>query len=81
MAEVYITKPGQHGTLYLYRITYRNAGQDDHERFTTHRYAYNAEHAIDRFYDGAEDDGWQVVSAARKRRDNLQHRETAIAVE
>ena len=81
MANVYITKPGQHGTLYLYRITYRNAGQDDHERFTTRLYAYDVEHALDRFYDGSENDGWQVVVISRARKDGLRHRETVHAVE
>ena len=61
----YITKPGLHGTLYLYRIVYRNDGADDLERFTWRTYAYSTEHALDKFYDGPADDGWKAVSIAR----------------
>lgn len=45
----YITKPGKHGTLYLYRIVYRNDGPDDLQRFTWRTYAYDAEHALNKF--------------------------------
>lgn len=65
LALAYITKPGKHGTLYLYRIVYRNDGPDDLQRFTWRTYAYDTEHALNKFYDGPADDGWKAVSIAR----------------
>ena len=75
----YITKQGEHGTLYLHRIVYRNAGQDDHERFTTRLYGYDKEHAIDRFYETATDEGFTPVSISRAQ--HLRHRETVEPLE
>mgnify|MGYP001578510960 CR=1 FL=1 len=58
------TKPGQHGPLYRYQITYRDGV--DGPTFKQRVWAYSLEHAEARFYDGPDGDtGWVAVSAQR----------------
>ena len=58
------SKPGQHGTLYLYEITYRDGS--DGPTFKQRTWAYSLEHAEQRFYDSPDGDtGWLAVSAQR----------------
>ena len=58
------TKQGEHGTLYLYRVKYRDVS-DHYNDGTCAYWAYDAEHALDRFYD-SPDDGWEHVGIPRK---------------
>ena len=52
------TKPGKYGTLYLYQIAYCDVS-DSTIAFSTRIWAYDSEHAIDKFYSGEE--GWRVT--------------------
>jgi hypothetical protein len=62
-----VSKPGKHGSLYLYAITYVNAFDDPSCLPMTWRtWAYSAEHAEERFYD-SDDDGWKILSTKRSR--------------
>lgn len=76
MSERFVTKPGRHGTLYLYAVTY----EDRHEpvgRDTIRLWGYNLDHVEDRFYDESSDqegDGWIIVSIARVLARVSQHR-------
>lgn len=57
-----ITKQGAHGTLYRYVVEYT----DDDPGFGVahwHCWAYNTEHAIDKFFD--DDDGFRPLRIAR----------------
>lgn len=62
-----LTKTGKHGTLYRYEITYRDyttyneIGYDATQRV----WAYNIEHAEEKFYDAIDADGWRAVSIRR----------------
>lgn len=60
-----VTKPGQHGTLYLHEIVY--AGEEDPKTELGHvrLWGYDREHAIDKFYEGEPDAGWQALRIAR----------------
>ena len=66
-APRYVTKPGRHGTLYRFKIIYRSDhdpgfGQD--EWFT---WAYDVEHAEDKFYESDDDGWWRIVSTSKVR--------------
>jgi hypothetical protein len=55
------TKPGKHGTLKLYRVTYDDGpGGMPATSYTT--WAYDYDHALDKWYDGNEDEGFHLVS-------------------
>ncbi len=57
------SKHGKHGTLYAYRITYTCESDPigfGHESITT--WAYNRDHAIEKFNDHGFDQGWKIVS-------------------
>jgi hypothetical protein len=62
----YISKQGKHGTLHLYELTYTDnldAGCPD---FTSHYWAYSADHAIERFEDSDPDDlNWKILKISR----------------
>jgi hypothetical protein len=72
------TKPGMYGTLYLYRIVYRDLDPGCPD-FTTRRWAYCEEDAIDAFNDGPDAEGWLFVSITRET-DRPAHRQTTHAV-
>lgn len=55
-------KPGKHGTLYLYEITYRDAGGSPD--FKSRVWRYSLEHVRDAFHD-SEDPYWTLVSVQR----------------
>lgn len=59
-----VSKPGKHGTLYLYAIKYRDKYDSVAPEFEQRTWAYSEEHALDRFYD-TDDDGWLVLAFAR----------------
>lgn len=59
-----VSKHGKHGRLFLYVITYTDNDPAFGE-LTTRRWAYNEQHAVDRFDD--ENDGFIAVSVKRTR--------------
>lgn len=61
------TKKGKYGTLYLYRIAYRDLDPAC-PRFTTKLWAYNREHAEERFFDPCDPD-WKILSIERVNED------------
>lgn len=61
------TKPGQHGTLYRYVVAYQDDSGDPSSRDTVRLWAYIAEHAEERFLDGPDSEGWEVLSVRRLR--------------
>ena len=56
------SKPGPHGTLYLYAVPY---GSDEWHN-VWHCYAYDAEHAAMKFYDSDPDGGWEMTGDPRR---------------
>ncbi|MHB8330765.1 MAG: hypothetical protein ACYDDA_13725 [Acidiferrobacteraceae bacterium] len=68
-----ITKPGAHGTLYRYAIKYRDAHDPCCPEMVWHCWAYNLDHAEEKFY-GDGDEGWRIVSLARVSDAASQHR-------
>jgi hypothetical protein len=68
----YDSKPGKHGTLYRWEIEYKSTDSGS-PVFTTHTWAYNLEHAVERFFDGADED-WKIVRLARVQPDVPHHR-------
>lgn len=60
-------KPGAHGTLYLYAVPYQD-GSDRDSCGTSRLWAYDAEHAAERFYD-TDDTGWRVNGAITRVRE------------
>jgi hypothetical protein len=64
-----ITKPGEHGTLYLYEIKYTDPSDSDCMGTMSQRvFAYNTEHALDKFYNSVDADGWKALSTSRVHR-------------
>ena len=58
-----VTKPGTHGTLYLYSVPYT----PDHDLAPTYQwtcFAYSAEHAAERFDESNADDGYERTGEA-----------------
>jgi hypothetical protein len=58
--KTYVTKSGKHGTLYLYRLTYRDSLDPGCPTFSAQLWAYSAEHAVEGFQD-ADDPSWEIV--------------------
>lgn len=77
MAEKFVTKPGRHGTLYLYAVTYRDRYDPGMGQDTIRIWAYNLDDVEDRFYDESGDetgDGFVIVDIARVHARVSQHR-------
>lgn len=66
MSAGHITKPGRHGTLYLYAVTITpcDPGQPP---YTVRRWGYSADHACDRVADDPMTEGDDVGPAVRVR--------------
>ncbi len=62
-----LKKAGKHGTLYLFRFVYTDIDDSCCPDFDCSLWAYDREHAEDRFFDGPDADGWRIVSCARVR--------------
>lgn len=67
-ARPWRTKPGAHGTLYRYRIDYRDPCDPAFPPSFVCVWAYDAEHALERFYDGP-DDGFEPVGTPTRLRE------------
>lgn len=60
-------KPGKHGTLYLFEIKYRDEGDPASPTFEQKEWAYDPEHAEDKFWDAPDSDGWRILSITKVR--------------
>lgn len=60
------TKPGRHGTLYKFHIKYRDKYDYASPDFDWYTWAYNHEHAEDRFLE-SDDTGWKILSVDKMR--------------
>lgn len=67
MRERFASKPGRHGTLYLFRITYDAPRDLGFGKDSIRLWAYDAEHAEMRFVESDEDGWWRVLSVERVR--------------
>jgi hypothetical protein len=63
-----ITKPGQHGPLYRYVVEYTDTSDPGFGIQTWHAWAYNLEHAEEKFYDSNGEDGFEGTSIVSVRR-------------
>lgn len=61
MRHTPLTKPGQHGTLYRFAVIYTDGDFSD----TWHTWAYDSEHALERFFEGPDGEGWTPLRWAR----------------
>lgn len=62
-----VSKPGPHGTLYRYSIVYTDQGDPGFGEATWNTWAYDSQHAVDRFYESPEGDtGWVALRIARQ---------------
>jgi hypothetical protein len=57
------TKPGKHGTLFLYRIEYKDPIDSGFPVTVSYMYAYNEEHVYDRWAESEE--GFEILSVKR----------------
>lgn len=70
-----LQKPGKEGPLFFYRITYTGREHDPGMTpMTWSTWAYNLEHAEDKFYDTDDGEGWEILSIARVLDSTSQHR-------
>jgi hypothetical protein len=70
-----LQKPGKEGPLFFYRITYTGREHDPGMTpMTWSTWAYNLEHAEDKFYDTDDGEGWTILSIARVLDSTSQHR-------
>jgi hypothetical protein len=60
------TKAGKHGTLYLFRIVYRDRDDPASPDFVASKWAYDEAHAEESF-DESGDEGWMIVTISRTR--------------
>lgn len=64
-----VTKAGRHGTLTLYAVAYQEELPRDAARGlatqTWRVWAYDVEHALERWYDSEDSDGWEPLSVTR----------------
>lgn len=72
MNEAAVSKPGKHGTLHLFLLRYKDKHDPASPTFEWRTWAYDSDHALDKFYD-SDDQGWKVVSWERVQ-DSAQHR-------
>ena len=63
----FVKKPGKHGTLYLFNVRYRDKYDFASPDFDWKTWAYNEEHAEQRFYESDNDDDWKILSVTKMR--------------
>ncbi len=72
------TKPGKYGTLHLFSVEY----VDNCDAFNTGAqriWAYNWEHAEEKFYDSCEDDdGWRATAVKKVRESGAANRRAGV---
>ena len=67
MRERFVSKPGKHGTLYLFRAEYTDRYDPAFGKDAVRLWAYHAEHAADRFVESADAEGWKLLSVEKVR--------------
>jgi len=67
-----VTRQGAHGVLYRYAVRYTDATDPGCPEDVWHCWAYNLDHAEDKFYE--TDEGWHILSLARVGEGVSQHR-------
>ena len=70
----FVTKPGKHGTLYRYVLEYTDPSDPGWGRQEWKTWAYNLEHAEDRFYEGEDSAGYKILQLRREHEGLDQHR-------
>jgi len=65
MSQTYYRKT-KYGTQYQYQVTYRDIDPGC-PLFSATYWAYDAKHALDRFWDSSPDDDWKVISVKRRK--------------
>lgn len=68
MPAPFRTKIGEHGTLYRFAVPY--SGGEGHSA-EWQCWAYDAEHARDKFEESDEGEGWKVTCEPRKLREGV----------
>lgn len=68
------TRQAQYGTQYLYEVTYTDPSDECIGEQTQRLWAYNIEHALDRFYGAIDADGWKALRVARVPAEGGMHR-------
>lgn len=78
----FVTKPGVHGTLYRYVVTYTDRSDNGCPEFTWYTWAYNLDHAVSHFYETEVlEEGWKALRVARVLEGVSQHRAVQHVVE
>lgn len=67
-----VTRQGAHGALYRYAVRYTDKRDPAFGEDVWHCWAYNLEHAEDKFFE--TDEGWHILSLARVGEGVSQHR-------
>lgn len=70
----YETKKGEHGTLYLYKIEYRDKDDPASPVFTMRKYAYDDRHIIHWSIEELQSEDWKMVRFAKVQVGVSQHR-------
>lgn len=59
-----VSKPGKHGTLFLFAVAYEDAC--DHFNTGTSRvWAYDWEHAQEKFFESDDAEGWRITKISK----------------
>jgi hypothetical protein len=75
-----LTKPGQHGALYRYTIEYTDECDNGFGVARWNCWAYNVEHALDKFDDGDDGAGWKALRVARVNGESSQVRWQTVSL-
>jgi hypothetical protein len=65
LSEAWKKKKGKYGTLYLFRVVYRDKYDPGFGQDSWHTWAYDEEHAENNFWEGPDAEGWEIVSVNR----------------
>lgn len=70
----HVTKQGRYGLLKLFEIVYKDDGDKASPEFTTRKWAYDFNHAIEDFYESNSGDSWVIDKIAIVQEDVPKHR-------
>lgn len=74
---IQISKPGKHGTLHLFAVAYEDSF-DPFNKGVIRTWAYDEEHAYEKFYDSDDADGWTVTKVVRVRATAAENRKAGV---
>ena len=66
MPAKFESKPGKYGTLYRFLVKYTDKGDFACPTFEWFTWAYDANHAEERFLD-SDDEGWRILDVSKVR--------------